>query len=162
MPESCYTSSMKTFEVPIGDWGKDGHSQCDLFCVSVPDKFSKEALNKNYDKNKELFGFSTKDFVAEYQDSRLPAEKYRILEEYGLKFRWQISNQEYSQAPEDNPHPLDEDPDNVRLDPDDMLDIVMFYFGHGLEGFSWQEVKYPSLLGTYNSGYFGSGYGLYF
>lgn len=153
---------MKTFQVPIGDWSKDGHNQCDWFHVEVPDQFDRTTLNENYDKNKALFGFSTKDFAEDYEDNHLPADKYRVLEKYGLEFRWQVENMEYSNKPEDNPHPLDDDPDNVWLNPDEMLDIVMFYFGHGLEGFSWKEVKPESLMGEYKTGYQGSGYGLYF
>lgn len=119
---------MSIFTITIGDWSGDGHGKCEKFHVVVPDHFTKEILFENYNKNKKDFGFGLSDFAEEYEDSAIPLAKLNTLLQAGFDEESLKSfiEEEYGKYP---------------LCADEMLEIAMFFFSHGLDNFRWEILK---------------------
>lgn len=140
---------MKVMTIYIGDWSNDGHGMYEKLRILVPEEFTKEELLKNYKRNKGLFGFSLRDFGQEYEDSTLPWKYLKVLRSKGF-----------------DPEDLYEEGDDYDLGVDEMLEIAMIFFGHGLPDFHWErEEENPDevLIGMWNSEAESMiGYGLFF
>jgi len=156
---------MARFKIAVGDWSGDGHGKSDDYTVEVPDKFTTEILGANFEKNVADFGFGPSDFAYKYDDSTCSPEKFEVLRDKGF------FDLNY------DPNDYDDDFDGIFWEqstkgdyfvgePEVMAKIVMFYFGYGLEDFSWEFVgeDIPYLLGHYSqvTKTTSVGYGLYY
>lgn len=128
--------------IAIGDWSDDGHGKHDDLIVEIPDEFTQEILGNQFRANVESIGFGPHQFAHNYEDGKLPVDKLKVLVEAGFDLTL-----------------LGEDKEDygleggIWLNAEDMLRIVMFYFGHGLEGFSYQYIKPetpPALIGYWS------------
>ena len=141
---------MAKFQVIVGDWSGDGHEKTQTFLVVVDDRFTSEILAANYRKNVAELGVDPTTFAAEYEDRSIPADVAKILDSYGVVYN-EYKGESFM-----------EDDAMTRVG---MFNIMMFLFGHGLEGFSWEQefTNYPVLVGEYRSaiGPEAVGYGLF-
>lgn len=125
---------MSIFSLYFGDWSDDGHGKYEKCDVIVPDQFTKEILTENYKKNKAGFGFGLGDFARDYDDSTILKDDLEILQKAGFDFESEnIGPEETGMW--------------VYIDLSDMLNIAMFFFGHGLPDFNW-ETHTPHTDGT--------------
>lgn len=124
--------------VAIGDWSDDGHGKHDDFIVEIPDDLTQAKLGENFRKNMDRIGFGPDSFCEEYEDGVIPAGKVKDLLAAGLDM---------------SEFELEEDDDgSLGITVEDMLKIVMFYFGHGLAGFSYEVINEnaPALIGYWS------------
>lgn len=145
-----------TFVVPIGDWSDDGHGKCDMLYVKT--NTSRATLFPNYASNVALFGFGLDEIASNYEDSLLPRDAYEILMRHD--FQKYAVDEEWGEYFPGGPQ---EDSDEIYLSTEKMLDIVMFFYGYGIEDFEWEPVKlnYPSLVG-WGTPVTSVGYGLFY
>lgn len=136
------------FRVVVGDWSGDGHDKTQECTVIVPDRFTAEILGANYKKNVKLLGVDPESFANEYEDSILPDEVAAKLEAHGLI----LNDSEFYVH------------DKFYFGVKAMVKIVMFLFGYGLEGFTWElEELAPVIAGGYRvEGPSSIGYGLFY
>jgi hypothetical protein len=119
----------------IGDWSDDGHGKTDVNTISC--SISNRALEKAYVKGTEIVGFDFSETVAvEWQDSSIPIEKVKRLEELGWINRLE-----------------DADEESYSIYTDMFLDIWMFIAKLGDPSLQWEKVK--------NSDVHIGGYGLF-
>lgn len=139
--------------IPIGDWSDDGHGKFETFHLLIPVQFTQEMLSENYLKNKELFGFGLRDFANEYEDGRIWIDHYETLKSHGFKFS------ETSEKAESN---TSFGGDDFWLTRKALLEIVVFFIGHGLEDFT-ARVKEPDfyMFGQWQGPESMIGYGLF-
>lgn len=96
----------KLFKVPVGDWSKDGHSQCDTYYVETnysakemrqayKDTCEKIGLQLNHSDNytgiPEVTDWRNKDdawriLLSEYEESSINKKAVEILLEHGFDF----------------------------------------------------------------------------
>jgi hypothetical protein len=139
---------MSNRKITLGDYSGDGHNITDVYIVDVPEQFTAEILGRNYQKNVKELDVDPEMFANTYEDMSLPQHVLDVMTKYGVEL----------EGDEDYGEPL-------ILTSNDMVKILMFLFGHGLEGFTYEVVSetIPSLNGTGLNGLPGSvGYGLYF
>lgn len=139
--------------IPLGDWSDDGHGKFETYHLLIPIQFTQEMLSENYLKNKELFGFGLRDFANDYEDGSIWMDRYETLQSHGFKFS------EASEGVVSNTKPSDFD---FWLTRKALLEIVVFYIGHGLEGFT-ARVKEPDfyMFGQWQGPESMIGYGLF-
>jgi hypothetical protein len=65
------------FNIPIGDWSGDGHSECVYFTIET--NVSLETFREMYFQTKENTELSPEDICKEYQDSSLSEEQIKDL-----------------------------------------------------------------------------------
>jgi len=144
------------FTVAVGDWSDDGHGKHTDFIVEVPDAFTSEILGENFAKNVAKLGFAPDAFAKDYEDSVL-GERY-LTALRALGFTAELDNEGDSDF-------IVED-GAVVLTEEDLLKIVMFYFGHGLDNFEWKNVneQAPALIGYWSkvTKVSSVGYGLFY
>jgi hypothetical protein len=139
---------MSLRKIILGDFYGDGHGITDHHLVNIPKKFTDEILAYNYQKNVKELGVDPEMFANTYEDTSLPQHVLDVMTSHGVELE---GDEDY------------EDP--LVVTSNDMVKILMFLFGHGLEGFTYEVVSetIPSLNGTGRNGLPGSvGYGLYF
>jgi hypothetical protein len=139
--------------IPLGDWSDDGHGKFETFHLLIPIQFTQEMLSENYLKNKELFGFGLRDFANDYEDGRIWVENYETLQSHGFQFS------ENSKSVLENFDPSDF---YLYLNRKALLEIVVFFIGHGLENFT-ARVKEPDfyMFGQWQGPESMIGYGLF-
>lgn len=91
----------KLFKVPVGDWSKDGHNQCDTYYVETnysakemrqayKDTCKKIGLQMNHsDTDYTGLGLKFRDsrcLLSEYEESSISEEAVEILLEHGFDF----------------------------------------------------------------------------
>lgn len=138
---------VEEFYVRLGDWSGDGHSINETFIILLEGEFTTEQLAENYQKNVEKLKFDIKDIAEDYEDASIEAEQVTALQEQGFVFTEGIAEE------------------HGFLDVKEYLNILMFFFTHGLE-VTWslkEQPKHRYLVGggrsvAGNSFY---GYGLY-
>jgi len=139
-------------QIVLGDFSGDGHSITETCYVTLTPEADPEVLYENYAKNVELFGFTISDFGEEYAEPTISDEKLKILENHGFKYH---ADADYETA------------EGNWLTKEDFISITMFFYLHGLEGYTWQphQIEAVSLNGFYGRnrnkpGHIG--YGLYY
>ena len=135
---------MTIVNLQLGDYCADGHGIHRDFHINVPDAYSIDNLRENFKKTVELTGVNPKKFAAEYQDSTAPRDQLQTLVDAGFSFTPDSESHYY--FTEDNE-------DKVYLDEDGMIEILMFFYGYGLEGFGWQLIPTPPTLNLEMYGY---------
>lgn len=132
--------------IPVGDLSGDGHDRVKNHDFIVPARFTEDILMENYRKNKELFGFGLKDFAAEYEDFYIPRDKLETLISHGYEY-------EFNEAVTDR----------ITIGSHHMASFAMFFVGHGLDGFAYEEVPEPeiTLFGRWDAPDYGIGYGVF-
>jgi len=93
----------KLFKIPVGDWSKDGHNQCDTYYVEA--NYSAKEMRQAYKDTCKKIGLQlnhNKDYVGiegsngnrnnwrylltEYEESSISEEAVEILLEHGFEF----------------------------------------------------------------------------
>lgn len=138
---------MTIVNLQLGDVYADGHGIHRDFHINVPDTYSIDDLRVNFKKTVETLGVNPKDFARDYQNSTASLEKIQTLVEAGFLFSKESESAYYYQEA------LDNDEDYLYLDEEGMIDILMFFYGYGLEGFGWQRIPSPPVLNEETYGY---------
>lgn len=153
---------MTKYKMILGDWSRDGDGVTQTIYVDIPDIFGPDLLRSNFEENVKKFGFDPVEVVArDYEEPTIPLDLAKRLFDAGY------DNQE------------DEDSDSYLHDDysqppvgmlwvdgyDAYLSILMFFFGHGLEGWEYEIAsdETPLLLGGHHAilGNRSAGYGLF-
>lgn len=71
------------FELPIGDWSKDGHEKCETFIVSCSHEFMEQVLD-DYLRIPEVTGIDIGSVATDYEDRTIPEEYVKKLSDMGL------------------------------------------------------------------------------
>lgn len=103
------------FLMPIGDWSKDGHGQCEYFKIrsNVPVEQVREA----HYKIKDVTGINIEDICSEYEEDFMTPQEAKALETIGFNVT------EIIQSLKDTGHYVS---DGILLTPENMRDIWMF------------------------------------
>lgn len=141
---------MRKHKIILGDWSGDGHETAEPFWFETEDRFTTDVLAENYQKNVAEFGIDSTKFANAYSNPGVPTATFKALVELGVEF----GTTDY--RPKQEAYYITEM---------DMIEILMFLFGHGLEDFYWEETTddTPLLIGGYDAalGLLNVGYGLY-
>lgn len=121
--------------IPIGDYTPHSPGKFDYFDFLVPSEFTEVVLSENYHKNKKLFGFGLSDFANTPGDSLLSSDRLEKLREFGFTpsddFEYEID--------------ASDEGGDAYLSSDYMFEIVIFYLGYGLDGFSYEMAREPDV-----------------
>lgn len=149
------------YKIVLGDYSGDGHSITEDVFVEVKGDFTREQLETNFKKNVEEWGFSPYDIADEYDSGEIAPEHAAKLLEVGLDpaiFDDATMSEEYveqmktvfgaSWIYQKDKYRVG----RIDVDQERLVEIAMFYVGHGLDGFEWSEVQdsIPTLLGGWD------------
>jgi len=132
---------MTTMMIVLGDQYADGHGMCEEFHVSVPDQYTREALQENFAKAVEAIGVKLDHFAGDYDDYRVSRDYFQPLLDAGLVFPKGDYDIELYFEGEDYA-----DEDYIGLDRESFIFILMFLYGYGLPDFTWSSVRKPPQL----------------
>ena len=138
-------TKLNRISLVIGDWSHDGHEKTED--IDIRCNFTTKELHAAYKKGTEKLGF---DFIAtvavEYEDDRLPADKWEKLTKLGLKL-------DYELEPFDD---LDGEEDDYRIDSITYAEIIMFICSLGSP-----DLTYKFIEKDYSDNWHVGGYGLF-
>lgn len=140
---------MTQHKIILGDWGGDGHTETSSYLLEIPDQFTTNILVKNYYKNSAELNVDPTTFAVEYEDNIIPVDVVESLVAAGLPL------EEFTDSYEEGV--------GAATTPNEMLNILMFLFGRGLEGFTWKHAQseVSVLIGNFKAPIDSVGYGLY-
>lgn len=169
----------KDYRIVIGDWSKSRHQISDAVIVSLQGVgvSDEETVASSYNKAVAKTGCDPQTFFEEFEDRGILIDTIKHLQEnFGYKpvalktggavsddFSYNIITMMSSEGVQDNyGEPVDS---GICYD---ALDLLLWFFGFGIENFSYKRVdtELPLLMGGFNSilgnaGNKGFGYGLY-
>lgn len=133
----------RTVKVVLGDWSDDGHGKTETLILRLRGRdLSDEALSASYQARVAELGVDLATVCQDYEDSSIAEDFYEQLQEAGFTPRHEdsmgfgpsVAVKTYSWK-EDSFFPA--------------IELLMFYTGATVEGFSWEVVRedIPLLLG---------------
>jgi hypothetical protein len=132
---------MTTVMLQLGDVYADGHGMYEEIHIQVPDLFTISTLRENFEKVKKQLNFDPKRLAEGYSESAVDKEVLQPLVDAGFNFSENVDAQ------------LDDEYDEIYLGPDSFAELLMFMYGYGLEGFSWEVREKPDVLNRETYGY---------
>ena len=150
---------MAQHKIVLGDWQRLGHGMTGYDIVEIPDEFTSEILNDNYRRNVQETGVNPEKFADSEGDSLIPVEMVHSLLAKGMKLE-DITYDYETEPSEDGEDVL---VSYAHIADSGMLNVLMFLFGDGLEGFTWKVSSWeiPTLVGP-GAAVSEVGYGLYY
>lgn len=147
-------------EINLGDWSNDGHGRTDRVLVRLQgEDVSDAALAASYAAAVTCIGVDLENVCEDYEDNRVSPEYYDRIA--GLGF-----------APlARGPHPTIRSESYAGAEGGiefGAIELLMFYTGFTVEGFAWEIMDFPTLMGGFktilkqDAGSTSFGYGLYF
>jgi hypothetical protein len=150
---------MTLHKITLGDYCNDGHGMKETCIIEIPNHITYNQLKENYKANIATIGFSPSAFANRHEDSSIHQNYVETLKQNGLKVIYvdqiegYLPQAYFTNGTEEFQRTLlleeSHKENSYRLDTDNMLKIVLHYFGHGLENFSWKNYTFenPELLG---------------
>jgi len=128
---------MSRFTVSIGDLYDDGHGKYENLQVDVPN-YDRDTLRQNYSKNIKELNFNPESLCDQYEKSSEPIETFLPLLELGFDFS-EESNSGITWS-------IERGEDQIYLGVRAFVELLMFFYGYGLDDFSYTFVEEPELL----------------
>jgi hypothetical protein len=136
---------MAKYQITLGDWSDDGHGKTRVEFVEIPDEFAPEALKANFDKNVEELGFNPiTDLFNKYEDWSVPRPYFDSLVKHGFDNYGGESSDHWDGFISDGWGETEEN--LLYVQEEGEIDILMFFIGHGLDGFTWYTVPNDKLI----------------
>lgn len=157
-------------KIVLGDWSDDGHGKTETIIVRLSGKdVTDSMLSRAVQKAESDTGVSLKNILANYQDSTISQANFnKLLRVFGSQLT------DYDEEGEENFYPAftaevgERDEweysyqigDNTYLELS-VLRLLTLFLGYNIEGFEYEVVEIPTVVGTYNAVVPSFGYGLF-
>lgn len=142
-------------KITLGDWSGDGHGITQDYFFETADQFTDEVLGANYDKNIVDLGINPSKLMDSPDEYEIPVAVKQKLQSLDIANLSKPVNPKYDEPWWD---PSEEYAD---FGPDGMARLILFLVGYGLDGFDYEFVTVPSLIGGGKSSTPSVGYTLF-